>query len=188
LKKLYTVGHSVYDMETFISLLKKHQINSIVDVRSIPYSKFASQYNKEALKVSLHQNNINYIFMGDLLGAKQNNKALLFDNGKVDFKKVQETTFFQRGIKRLEQGIEKGYTISLMCAEKEALECHRFALISEYISKNLANVEVEHIYPNKVISQKELEERLVKKYHKQIDYLNLNTNKSPLEQGYFLHA
>jgi hypothetical protein len=64
--------------------------------------------------------------MGNLLGARYDDKNLLFDNGKVNFKKVQETKNFQDGITRLEKGIEKGYNISLMCSEKEAFDCHRF--------------------------------------------------------------
>ena len=73
--------------------------------------------------------------MGDVLGARYEDKSLLFDSGKVNFKKVQETKNFQDGIARRERGIEKGYNISLMCSEKEAFDCHRFGLISEFLSK-----------------------------------------------------
>jgi len=186
LKKIYTIGHSIYETDNFIELLKNNNINTIVDVRSIPYSKFASQYNKELLHQHLKQNSIHYIFMGDMLGARYKDKNLLFENGSVNFKKVQETKLFQDGITRLYKGIIKGYKISLMCSEKEAFDCHRFGLISEYISKNLTDVEIKHIYPNKILSQKELENSLIKKYHKKIDYLGLETDKTPLEQAYIL--
>ncbi len=186
MKKIYTIGHSIYETDNFIELLKNNNINTIVDVRSIPYSKFASQYNKELLHQHLKQNSIHYIFMGDMLGARYKDKNLLFENGSVNFKKVQETKLFQDGITRLYKGIIKGYKISLMCSEKEAFDCHRFGLISEYISKNLTDVEIKHIYPNKILSQKELENSLIKKYHKKIDYLGLETDKTPLEQAYIL--
>lgn len=171
MKELYTVGHSTYEIEDFISLLKKNNINAIVDVRSIPYSKFASQYNKEALKYYLKKNKICYIFMGDLLGARYEDKSLLFDDGKVNFKKVQETKSFQNGITRLEKGIIKGYNISLMCSEKEAFDCHRFGLISEFLNKN--GISVNHIYPNKIVSQQELEQQLLKKYAKKLPQADL---------------
>ena len=49
LKEIYTVGHSIYETNGFVELLKNNNVNTIVDVRSMPYSKFASQYNKELL-------------------------------------------------------------------------------------------------------------------------------------------
>ena len=109
--------------------------------------------------------------MGDLLGARYEDKSLLFDDGKVNFKKVQEMKSFQDGITRLDKGITKGYNISLMCSEKEAFDCHRFGLISEFLIKN--SIEVSHIYPDKVVSQKILEQQLLKKYDKKIPKADL---------------
>jgi len=186
LKEIYTVGHSIYEADDFVQLLKNNNINTIVDVRSTPYSKFASQYNKESLHQYLKQNGICYIFMGDMLGARYEDKDLLFENGSVNFKQVQETKIFQDGIARLDKGITKGYNISLMCSEKEAFDCHRFGLISEFISNNLTDINIKHIYPDKILSQKDLENLLIKKYHKKIDYLGLETDKTPLEQAYIL--
>ena len=171
MKTIYTIGHSIYEIEDFVELLEQNQINTIVDVRSTPYSKFAPQYNRETLKKYLKQNSICYIFMGDLLGARYEDKTLLFDDGKVDFKKVQETKNFQDGVMRLQKGIEKGYSISLMCSEKEAFDCHRFGLISEFLSKK--SIEINHIYPDKVVLQQELEQKLLKKYEKQIPKIDL---------------
>ncbi len=168
MKEIYTIGHSVYEADDFVQLLKNNNINTIVDVRSTPYS------------------GICYIFMGDMLGARYEDKSLLFENGSVNFKKVQETKIFQDGITRLDKGILKGYNISLMCSEKEAFDCHRFGLISEYISTHLTGIEIKHIYPDKILSQKDLESQLIKKYHKKIDYLGLETDKMPLEQAYVL--
>ena len=171
MKQISTIGHSVYEMSDFIALLQDNNIDTIVDVRSIPYSKFASQYNRESLKYYLKQSNIYYIFMGDLLGARYEDKSLLFDDGKVNFKKVQETKFFQDGINRLEKGVSKGYNIALMCSEKEAFDCHRFALISEFLSK--IGFTIKHIYPDKVLTQADLEERLLKKYSKKLPQADL---------------
>ena len=185
---IHTIGHSIYEIEDFIKLLQKNNINTVVDIRSTPYSKFASQFNRELLKQILKKNSICYIFMGHLLGARYDDKNLLFDNGKVNFKKVQETKNFQDGITRLEKGIEKGYNISLMCSEKEAFDCHRFGLVAEFLSQQ--SIQVNHIYPEKVVSQQELEQRLLKKYDKQIpkiDLFNPNVNlKEQLEKAYKL--
>lgn len=59
--KLFTIGHSTYDIEYFINVLKKYSISCIVDVRSTPYSKYTNQYNMDIIKNILRKNNINKI-------------------------------------------------------------------------------------------------------------------------------
>ncbi len=166
-----TIGHSTYDVEYFIALLRKNSIDTIVDVRSVPYSKYASQYNREALKQCLKYENIRYIYMGDMLGARYKDPKLLFDSGKVDFKKVQKTKLFLDGIARLLDGITKGYNISLMCSEREAFDCHRFVLISGFLAK--IGLDVEHIYPDKMVSQAQMEQQLLIKYDKKLPKADL---------------
>ncbi len=117
--------------------------------------------------------------MGDLLGAKYRDKSLLFSNGKVNFQKVQETKKFKRGVKRLQKGIDKGFNISLMCSEKEAFNCHRFALISKVLSED--GIHIEHIYPDKILTQKDLEDMLLKKYSKKLPDNNLFDSKIDLK-------
>lgn len=158
----HTVGHSVHTIETFIALLKEHEINCIVDVRSSPYSRFASQYNREILSTELKKSGILYLFMGDSLGARYDDSNLLFDDGKVDFEKVREMESFQAGIKRVIDGMEKGYSISLMCSEKEPFDCHRFILVSKSLQD--VGIRVRHILPDGIIENIELEEKLFRKY------------------------
>lgn len=50
---LYTIGHSRYEFEYFANLLKKFEINYLLDVRSTPYSKYAETFNREQLENSL---------------------------------------------------------------------------------------------------------------------------------------
>ena len=47
---LYTIGHSQHEFEYFANLLKKFEINYLLDVRSTPYSKYAETFNKEQLE------------------------------------------------------------------------------------------------------------------------------------------
>ena len=48
--KLFTIGHSQHNVEYFISMLKKYNINYVLDVRSIPYSKYAEQYDRQNIE------------------------------------------------------------------------------------------------------------------------------------------
>jgi hypothetical protein len=86
--------------------------------------------------------------------------------------KVRETPKFLLGVERLVQGLEKGYTIAMMCSESEPFNCHRFSMISYYLVRN--NFEVQHILKDKTsISNEDLEKRNLKKYVKQIPQTTL---------------
>ena len=85
--EIYTIGHSSYTQEQFLELLLQYQINCIVDVRSIPYSKYASQFNKEEIKRFLKNRSIYYVFMGKELGARREDRNLYTNEGYLDFEK-----------------------------------------------------------------------------------------------------
>ena len=179
--RIYTIEHSTISPSDFLELLTKNKIEVLVDVRSMPYSKIAPQFNKEMLKSLLTKNNVRYGYMGDLLGARHTETDVLTDNGQVDFKKVANLPSFKQGISRLIKGMEK-YRIALMCSERDPMTCHRFGLISKVLTDN--NVEVLHITTDRVIPEKELEDKLIKIYYKQIDCFF--SAESPREQAYRL--
>ena len=160
---IYTIGHSTQSPEKFLELLKKYNIDVIVDVRSVPYSKYADWFNKDNLKFFLKTNKIYYIPMGESLGARWRDKSLIFEDGRVNFQKVMQTKTFQDGIKRVIDGIKKGYKIALMCSEKEAFDCHRFVLVSRFLKKEGIN-DIFHIYPDTLLHHNILEKKLLKKY------------------------
>jgi len=160
---LKTVGHSNHQIETFLDILNDHKINCIIDVRTSPYSRHNPQFNRETLKTDLDLNEIEYTYMGDSLGARYEDKNLLLDNGKVNFNKVKDLPLFISGIETLIHKIKTGQNISLMCAEKDPFNCHRFVLISRSLVKK--DIEIEHILSEKsTVSQRELEEKLLTKY------------------------
>lgn len=167
MNKIFTIGHSTDSLDYFLGLLANNQIDTIADVRSVPYSRFVSQFNKDRLAIFLKKNNVNYVPMGKSLGARYEDKELLFEDGKVNFSKVINTKRFQEGITRIETGIKKGYKIALMCSEKNPMECHRFSLISHFLHQR--GYMVNHIMGEDVFSHKLLESNLLyyyKEHHK----------------------
>jgi uncharacterized protein (DUF488 family) len=160
---LKTIGHSNHPIETFLDILYHHHINCIIDLRSAPYSRHNPQFNRETLKTDLEINEIEYIFMGDRLGARHEDKNLIFDNGKVNFDKVKDLPSFIEGIENLINKTNTGLNISLMCAEKDPFNCHRFVLVSRALAGK--KIAIEHILSDKsTVSQEKLEERLLNKY------------------------
>ena len=125
---LFTVGHSTHNIETFLSLLTINGVTAIADVRSSPYSRFSPQFTREALKQSLRLANVAYTFLGKELGARSDNPAC-YRGGKVQYDLLAQQPAFADGIARVNEGMAR-YTIALMCAEKDPIECHRALLVA----------------------------------------------------------
>lgn len=159
-KNIYTIGYSTFEIDEFVATLKLYHITALSDVRSSPYSKFKPDYNREPLAKKLKENGIQYVFLGDNLGAKSEDRSM-YKNGIVDFELISKSDNFKKGVKRLIDGSEK-YTIALMCAEKDPLECHRSILIS----KNISSIfNVLHIHNASFVeSNVQLERRLEKQF------------------------
>ncbi|MDD5063634.1 MAG: DUF488 domain-containing protein [Phycisphaerae bacterium] len=155
---LYTIGHSNHEIEDFISLLKRHGVTCIADVRSAPYSRYCPQFNKDTLAAALAAAGITYMFMGKELGGRPDDPAC-YEYSCVDFRRVAEREEFKRGIEHLLADIPK-HRIALMCAEKDPLQCHRSILVSRNLKKH--NVQIKHILADGSIEEhSEAERRLV---------------------------
>lgn len=138
---IFTTGHSNHTLEHFTSLLSRHAITALCDVRSIPYSQFNPQYNREVLKSSLLDHDIRYVFLGRELGARSDDPSC-YEHGRVRFDLLAQTMLFRQGLERLQEGV-KSYRVALMCAEKEPLNCHRTILVSRCLVE--LGFEVQHI-------------------------------------------
>lgn len=167
--RLYTIGHSNQSFEEFAAMLQTQAINVIVDVRSVPASKYTPQFNKEPLRNALKRIGINYLSFAEEFGARRTDALDAHNN--VDFEKAVQTEAFQRGAERLRNGLNQGYTISLMCSEANPLECHRFAMVSRYFFEH--DIEVLHIIRQKqsgtepiitAIGHKQLQDEMIADY------------------------
>lgn len=171
---IYTVGHSTHTLEKFISILDIHGIEAIADVRSAPYSKFNSQYNREKLKNALSVRGIKYVFLGKELGARSEDPCC-YKHGKVDYELVANTELFKSGINRVIRGANK-MRLAMMCAEAEPLDCHRTILISKRLVEH--GVEVRHILKNERLERhEETLKRLIGQYISQSSDLFLSEDE-----------
>lgn len=160
---LYTIGHSRYEFEYFADLLKKYEINYLIDVRSTPYSKYAETYNKEQLSSFLSAKGIKYSFMGKFFGARPDNLELYNEEGYLDFEKTSHSDLFLKGMENVKLGLKRENNIVLMCTEKDPMDCHRAIMVARAFS--LDGIEAKHILPNgNFQTQRELDERLLDRY------------------------
>lgn len=144
-ERVFTIGHSNHTVERFIQLLMEYKVNVLVDVRSQPYSKYASQFNMEQLKQTLLEAKIRYLHMGKELGGRPDRQDYYDSEGYVLYNKIAEDELFRQGIHRLETGIQD-YRVVLMCSEEDPSQCHRHLLISRILAKD--GIDVNHIRGN----------------------------------------
>ena len=136
-----TVGHSSHSTDRFLELLLLHGVSSIADVRSVPMSRFAPQFNQEAIRASLKEHKVRYAFLGRELGARSDDPTC-YEEGKVQYGRLEATDLFRQGIARLES-VEEHEVVAIMCTEKDPLCCHRTLLISRVLYER--GHDIKHI-------------------------------------------
>lgn len=170
--EVYTVGHSNLEITEFLEILKTHSINLILDVRSIPYSNYNPQYNKETIEKTLIENGILYKHFGVEFGARRResvkNRYIVKNRKKVeiqqvDFLEAMKEPKFLEGVKKLENAVKFGLRVCLMCSESNPLDCHRFSFLGRFLTEN--GWKVSHILNiENVKSQNECLSLLIKQY------------------------
>jgi len=140
--QIYTIGYGNRNIQAFIQLLKKYQIDILIDVRSIPQSRYLPDYNSKSLELHLVNYQLRYIFLGKELGGRPSDPSCYTD-GYVDYDKVTSKLFFLKGIAEVENLHDDGLTVALMCAEQSPVQCHRKLLIGDYLIGK--GYEVVHI-------------------------------------------
>lgn len=140
--ELFTIGHSNYPMADFIALLRQFDIEVLVDVRSNPYSRYATHFTGPFLKQSIVQEGLKYLYLGKELGGMPKEEEFYDEEGNLDFAKLASTEKFKEGMQRLRQGVEK-FRVAIMCGEEDPSHCHRHRLISKAARE--MDVEVKHI-------------------------------------------
>lgn len=140
--EILTVGHSTHAIEHFLGLLTKHEVTAVADVRSVPASRFTPQFNRDVFKRSLAEVGIKYVFLGQELGARSDDRSC-YVNGQVQYERLAQTVPFGEGIDRLLKGAVTE-RIAVTCAEQEPLECHRTVLVSRVLDDRGASVAHIH--------------------------------------------
>lgn len=138
----FTIGHSVLNIDDFFNLLKMHNIKSIADVRSVPFSTRNPQFNRPEIHQSLIKAGFNYVFLGDKLGGRPLDESLFHEDGLVDYLAVRGSKPFKDGLTKF-MALASEENAALMCGEEDPITCHRGLMIAPALSKL-------GIYPNHI--------------------------------------
>lgn len=133
-KVIFSAGTSTHSIEEFVNLLRFYGINTLVDVRRFPTSRF-EHFKKENLQKLVEEAGINYLYTGKELGGYR----------KGGYEVYMNTGDFLLGIERLEGTARVNKTV-FVCAEGLPWRCHR-RFIGQALEKK--GWEVIHIIDEK---------------------------------------
>jgi uncharacterized protein (DUF488 family) len=158
---IYTIGHSTRKADVFLHLLRLNSIETLVDVRTIPRSRFNPQFSREILSLFLQENGIKYLHFPDLGGLRKPLKDSLNtgwkNSGFRGYADYMLTEKFDQAIKEL-MDLVSTTGLTVMCAEAVYWKCHRMLLSDALVVRD---VSVIHI-----LDEKKLEPHALTKFAK----------------------
>lgn len=141
---IYTIGFSKKNLRQFIELIRKAEINKIIDVRLNNTSQLAGYAKKDDLKFILEIFNIEYEHIPELAPTEKllkdfKNKNISWEDYEKEFKQILQknnpATFIE---------IQDGQNICLLCSEDKPNYCHR-RLIAEALIETYPELKIIHL-------------------------------------------
>jgi uncharacterized protein (DUF488 family) len=142
---LWTVGHSNRPLEEFVAILRAHDVEVLVDVRTVPRSRHNPKFNRETLPAELAKAGIEYRHMPGLGGLRKPRKDSPNTGWRNDsfrgYADYMQTEEFEANLQELLRLAEER-RVAVMCAEAVPWRCHR-SLIAD--AATARGAEVRHI-------------------------------------------
>jgi len=141
---IHTIGHGRAGFSLIAQVLERHGVATIIDVRSQPFSRHAPEFTRGPLEELAAAAGFGYRWMGDALGGRPHDPALLLPDGGPDYPAVRRSSRFQAALVHVAaMASEAG--VALLCAEERPEHCHRALLIAPALEeKGLRVVHLLH--------------------------------------------
>lgn len=121
---IYTVGYNGKTLQQLVDIMKSHDINVLVDVRSKPKSKY-KDFNRPVLEWVLKTR---YRWEGDRLGGLERVRS----------------PFYEEGLDWIRNANMTGQNVLIMCMEQDPDKCHRKKWIATDLER-MFGLTVEHL-------------------------------------------
>ena len=125
---MWTVGHSTHSLATFLALMRRHEIGTLADIRTVPRSRRHPQFDTASLARALPIEGIAYRHLPRLGGWRRpvpdspnggwRNRSF---QGYADYAMTQE---FATGLAEL-RSLAQEQPTAMMCSEALWWRCHR---------------------------------------------------------------
>lgn len=124
-----TFGFSNRPWEDTVAILKAHEVARVLDIRTLPGSRHAPQYNLEALEVELPKQGIDYIHLKQLGGLRKPDFSLQTNTGwrNASFRAYadyMQTPAFTDAL-QIAINLMKEKLSAFTCTEAVPWRCHR---------------------------------------------------------------
>lgn len=139
---VFTLGHSRHPIADFVALAACHGIETVVDVRGQPWSRFNPQYNREPFRAALAAAGIGYRWEGERLSGRPRDSRFYRPDGGLDLPAVRAWPAFAQGLDEI-GALAAETRIALVCAEEDPIRCHRRFLLTPPLIER--KVDVRHI-------------------------------------------
>jgi uncharacterized protein (DUF488 family) len=142
---LWTLGHSTRPIDEFIGLLRAHRIELLIDVRTVPRSRYNPQFNTVTLAQSLRETRLQYRHLPELGGLRKPRKDSINNGwrnasfrGYADYMQTDE---FSNALTEL-MAVGRLQPTIIMCAEAVPWRCHRSLIADTLVNRGW---DVRHI-------------------------------------------
>ena len=142
---MMTIGHSNRPLDELIGMLQAHGVDLLVDVRTVPKSRYNPQFNTDSLPAPLRVAGIEYLHMPGLGGLRHARKDSINTGWRNDsfrgYADYMQTPEFEAALAELLEA-STGRQAAVMCAEAVPWRCHRSMIADALTARGVA---VEHI-------------------------------------------
>src|SRR5690349_7776443 len=135
---IFTIGHSTRSIAEFAELLRCGQVETVVDVRTVPRSRRNPQYNEDALGEELGLYQVSYVRFADLGGLRSRAHMIppdvnaYWENQSFhNYADYALSDRFADALAALET-LSSSKRCAIMCAEAVWWRCHR-RIIADYL-------------------------------------------------------
>ncbi len=140
-----TIGHSNRPIEEFIELLKRNDIDCVLDIRTVPKSRHNPQFGQDLLPRSLLEAGIEYRYLAGLGGLRRprpdSPNAGWRNTSFRGYADYMQTDEFSRNVDTV-AALAATTRCALMCAEAVPWRCHR-SLVADALL--VRGIQVEDI-------------------------------------------
>lgn len=143
--KICTIGFAKKPLRTFVELLKRENVQVVIDTRLYNTSQLSGYAKKDDLAFILEILGIDYIHDPLLAPTEEILKA--YKNKEMtwgDYEKKYTDLLKMRNVEQLHQELIAKKTVCLLCSEHAPRHCHR-RLLAEYLQRFYSDIEIVHL-------------------------------------------
>jgi uncharacterized protein (DUF488 family) len=145
--KIYTIGFTQKSAQQFFSLLRKHGVQQLIDIRIHPQGQLSGFARQEDLPYFLQElaGHCKYLYLPVLAPTAEMMKEYRKDGDWVRYAARFEALLDERNIPAgLDRSIFESATGCLLCSESTPEHCHR-RLVAGRLARHWPDLEVIHL-------------------------------------------